>query len=127
MKNGIHGAVEPDLREVDSADGADAAVVVGDLAPDHGPILVVNMAGEVEAEACVAIEDADRASWQRLTDLTLHRPPCRPRVPAPPPRPARPLRPAGQLLGATCSLMTRPYSSSHLLMTRKASGHDARE
>ena len=66
----VHDAVEPDRRVLDSIDGAGGAVVVGDLAPDHGPIgPPVHVAGEVEAEVCVAVVDADGASGKGLTDV----------------------------------------------------------
>ena len=68
IEDGVHDAVQPDHREWNSPDGA-WAVVVGDLALDHGPIALAHLAGEVEAEVCPAREDADGASGHRHTDV----------------------------------------------------------
>jgi hypothetical protein len=45
--------------------------VIGDVAHDHGSIPSVHVEGEVDAEAGVAVKDADRASGQRITDSPL--------------------------------------------------------
>ena len=74
VTKGFHGSVEPDLRErVGSGsprgDGA-RAVAVGDLTPDHCPGLLLrrlHLAGEVEAELCIALVDADGPSFKGVT------------------------------------------------------------
>ena len=71
--------MDPDLRErgihAQEIDGA-GAVVVGDLALDHGLVVGPHLAGEVEAEVCstcvgaVYIADREDASRQGIIDVS---------------------------------------------------------
>ena len=69
--HGINNAVKPNFWEVNSSNGAGPGVVIGDLALDHFLVFGRYLAGEVEAEVCLALEDdSDRASVYGLIDLS---------------------------------------------------------